>query len=107
MQIIYSELLAVPASTESGTSDTYNNFYDPKLRMDYGSGNDVNVVTNAFEAEGGDCSVYDNEEQTEYIPCAHFAMDIWGFDTWNTIVETGSGEPMKRECRIIWFCPHL
>ena len=103
MQIIYSELLAVPASTESGTSDTYNNFYDPKLRMDYGSGNDVNVVTNAFEAEGGDCSVYDNREQTEYIPCAHFAMDIWGFDTWNTIVQRGAAQRMKREYKQVFL----
>ena len=102
MQIIYSELLGVPSSTESGTQDTYNNFYDPKLRMDYGSGNDVAVVINAHKAERGDCSVYKDSEddgQTVYTPCAHFAVDIWGFDTWNKIVESGSGEPMKCECR--------
>ena len=106
LQIIYSELLGVPSSTETGTHDTYNNFYDSQLRMDYGSVNDIDVVTNAYEAEGGDCTVYKDSKdggQTVYTPCAHFAMDIWNLDTWSTIVQSGAAEPMKCEYNYVDF----
>lgn len=58
MQIIYSELLGVPSSIESGVIDENTNFYDVSNRLDYGTGNDVATIQNAFDAKWGDCSVY-------------------------------------------------
>lgn len=56
--MIYSELLGVPTTIESGASDKIVNFYDENSRMEYGTGNDYGVIQHAFDAEGGDCTVY-------------------------------------------------
>ena len=64
MQIIYSELLGVPATMESGAAEANINFYDGKNRMEYGTGNDASPIQNAHKAEGGDCATYKNSVET-------------------------------------------
>ena len=76
LQIVYSELLGVPSTIESGTGDAKINFYDAMNRMEYGTGNDVDVIENAYNAEGGDCSVYRDRE--EYMPCANVVVEVYG-----------------------------
>lgn len=57
------------------------NFYDETNRMDYGKANEYKKFHNAYDAEGGDCSVYkDTNKDTNgdnYIPCAHLSMEVW------------------------------
>ena len=81
MQIIYSELLGIPASIETGMVDKNVNFYDETNRMDYGKANEYKKFHNAYDAEGGDCSFYkDTNKDTNgdnYIPCAHLSMEVW------------------------------
>ena len=81
MQIIYSELLGVPSTIETGMVGKNLNFYDETNRMDYGSGNSIAELENAHNA-GGVCSSYnqknagaDNDE--DYMPCAHAIMEVW------------------------------
>jgi len=91
LQIILSEILNVPATIETGVADQNANFYNRENRMDYGiSANDDKYESfqNAFDAEGGDCTIYqggDNEgdddkvvgKKDEYVSCAHFLPELW------------------------------
>jgi len=85
MQIIYSELLGVPSTVETGVRDKNVNFYDESNSMGYGKSNDFEFFQRAYDAEGGDCSIYNEANKREaggdgdgeYIPCAHAVMDVW------------------------------
>jgi hypothetical protein len=100
MQIIYSELLGVPSSIESGVIDENTDFYDVSNRLDYGTGNDVATIQNAFDAKWGDCSVYKQGNyaataKEEYMPCANIAMDAFYTTTWAPVVDNGAAEAPK------------
>lgn len=99
LQIVYSELLGVPSTIESGTGDANINFYDAMNRMEYGTGNDVDVIENAYNAEGGDCSVYRDRE--EYMPCANVVVEVWSPETWSPVIESGAGEAAKCELKTV------
>ena len=102
MQIIYSELLGVPSSMETGLPDKKINFYSETNRMDYGKrlcvsnlnsesfafntpvliwspipglANEYEMFQAAYDAPNGDCAVY--AEDDGYIPCAHAVMEAW------------------------------
>lgn len=85
MQIIYSELVGVPSTIETGVVEKNANFYDVTNRMDYGKANEYKMFEYAHSAPGGDCSIYrDRNEKVkvdvnadDYIPCAHAVMEIW------------------------------
>ena len=94
MQVIYSELLGVPSTIESGMADKNLNFYDELNRMEYGSSYDQSVIENAHAAEGGDCTIYKDKGGDEYSPCAHLCMDIWN-NGWDGLVESGAAETSK------------
>ena len=49
--------------------------------MDYGKSNKYEMFQRAYDAAGGDCSIY-NEANKEaggddYIPCAYTVMEVW------------------------------
>jgi hypothetical protein len=95
LQIIYSEILGVPSTIESGAKDNITNFYDVSNRMDYGTSSDVSVIQNAFDANG-DCSVYKRGNLgDEYMPCANIAMDLWYPERWDSAVDSGAAEAAK------------
>ena len=95
MQVIYSELLGVPSTIETGKADKNLNFYDETNRMEYGSSYSVSAIKNALKAEGGDCTIYNKGgDDQEYAPCAHLVMEIW-FDRYDNVVESGAGEATK------------
>mmetsp|Transcript_4200 Transcript_4200/g.8100 ORF Transcript_4200/g.8100 Transcript_4200/m.8100 type:complete len:257 (+) Transcript_4200:121-891(+) len=81
MQIIYSELLGVPSTIETGEFDKNVNFYDETNRMDYGKANKYEMFQRAYDAVGGDCSIYNEANKDasgdDYIPCAHAVMEVW------------------------------
>mmetsp|Transcript_14818 Transcript_14818/g.26505 ORF Transcript_14818/g.26505 Transcript_14818/m.26505 type:complete len:390 (+) Transcript_14818:151-1320(+) len=81
-QIILSEILNVPTTTETGLADKNNNFYNRENRMDYGYANTFNFFQNTFDAKGGDCTIYkENNDKLAredgYIPCAHVMPEVW------------------------------
>ena len=85
MQIIYSELVGVPSTIETGMVDKNLNFYDETNRMDYGSGNNIAVLKNVHDV-GGACSSYNQknaaaDNDKDYVPCAHVIMEFWELDT--------------------------
>ncbi len=97
MQVIYSELLGVPSTIETGKADKNLNFYDESNRMEYGSSYSVSAIEKALNAEGGDCTIYNKNkggDDHEYAPCAHLVMEIW-FDRYDNVVESGAGEATK------------
>mmetsp|Transcript_34240 Transcript_34240/g.102525 ORF Transcript_34240/g.102525 Transcript_34240/m.102525 type:complete len:928 (-) Transcript_34240:190-2973(-) len=95
MQILYSELLGVPSTIESGVANKNANFYDESNRMEYGSSYDASAIENALNAKGGDCTMYKNGvDEQEYAPCAHLVMEIW-FDGYDRSVESGAAEALK------------
>lgn len=86
MQIIYSELLGVPSTIETGVLNKNLNFYDETNRMDFGKANEYKMLQNAYDAPEGDCSIYNdaNKKATgddDYTPCAHVVMDVWAEHT--------------------------
>lgn len=84
---------------ESGSPDATSNFYDVSNTLGYGTANDWKVVENAYNAKGGDCTVYKKQENVDneqsYVPCANVAMDIWNPGFWSEAIENGSVEAMK------------
>ena len=53
MQIIYSKLLGLPFTIETGVFDKNINFYDETNRMDYGKLNKYEMFQSAYDAAGG------------------------------------------------------
>jgi hypothetical protein len=75
LQIILSELLEVPTSTETGMYGGANNFYNPTGALDAG----FQVVIPAFKNAskyGGDCGLA-SREADNYEPCGHVATEVW------------------------------
>eukprot|EP00581_Thalassiosira_minuscula_P019956 CAMPEP_0183713740 /NCGR_PEP_ID=MMETSP0737-20130205/8494_1 /TAXON_ID=385413 /ORGANISM="Thalassiosira miniscula, Strain CCMP1093" /LENGTH=971 /DNA_ID=CAMNT_0025942567 /DNA_START=126 /DNA_END=3041 /DNA_ORIENTATION=+ len=97
MQLIYSELLGVPSSIESGEANKTVDFYDEFNRMDYGTANDPAVIQNAHNAEGGDCATYKKMENSGqgFFPCAHMTMEIWNPSLWQDVVNSGAAEAIE------------
>lgn len=97
MQIIYSELVGVPSTIESGVADKIVNFYDETNRMDYGSGNDYSVIQNTHIVEGGNCTLYKERGGggNAHTPCAHVAMEIWSSTTWKRAVSSGAAKALN------------
>ncbi|KAL7545423.1 hypothetical protein ACHAWF_008772 [Thalassiosira exigua] len=82
MQIIYNGMLGVPASIETGMPDKKLSFYDETNRMKFGKANEYDSFQYAYDAEGGDCTAYFQENQDDvaaenYIPCANMVMEVW------------------------------
>ena len=101
LQIILSELLDVPTTLETGIADKNNNFYNGENRMDYGNSDAVDRYAsfqNAFDAEGGDCSVYKSGNgEVGYFPCAHSLPETW--NNMEQILVSGA----RLECSNILF----
>ena len=80
MQIILSEVLNVPATTETGRANQNNNFYNRKNKMDFGMSDlddNYDSFQNAFDAEGGDCTIYNAGDNDKYDSCAHVMPELW------------------------------
>ena len=97
MQIIYSELLGVPSTVESGLEDKELNFYDKANRLDYGTTNDVSVIEARTNVEGKDCTAYKKnhdgvDSEQEYVPCADIVMSLWNGLGWSSLVESGAAD---------------
>jgi len=98
MQIIYSELVGVPSTIETGVFEKNVNFYDETNRMDYGQATRYEMFQRAYDAAGGDCSIY-NEANKEaggddYLPCAHAVMEVWSTnDELLDVQKKGVAEP--------------
>ena len=84
-QIILSELLDVPTTLESGTKDARINFYDYDNALDYGVGYPWEGLRIAMRDDvQGDCRKVakktpyeENENDEDYVPCAHVIPEIW------------------------------
>lgn len=74
LQIILSELLDVPTTTETAKWNAVNNFYDTQGRMDYGSPSQLEALRNG--AEIGDCRLA-NKGKESYELCAHVVTEYW------------------------------
>jgi hypothetical protein len=75
LQIILSELLDVPTSTETGLHDAQVNFYNHWEALDLGA----QMIATSLETAallGGDCELA-NSGETNYQPCAHVVTEIW------------------------------
>ena len=83
MQIVYSEVLGVPSTIETGMADKNLNFYDAVNRLEYGAAvGKYAMYQNAYDAEGGDCNIYKSYNETgDYMPCAHATMEVWSVNT--------------------------
>lgn len=80
LQIILSELLDIPTTVETGTTNASLNFYDARAHFEYGTaGNDVTALVNAAQAKGSDCRnvVNDDSSSRPYVPCAHVVPETW------------------------------
>ena len=80
MQIVYSELLDVPSTIETGVKGKSLNFYDAENSMGVGSSNQYAMFQNAHKATGGDCGVYREGNAAaaadDYVPCAHLGETV-------------------------------
>ena len=99
IQIIYSELLGIPSTIETGMAEVNVNFYDETNRMEYGKANEYQMFTNAHDA-GGDCTVYKDANEgasgEDYIPCAHMVLDVWfPNDSFKSAQKAGHSESMQ------------
>lgn len=83
MQIVYSEVLGVPSTIETGMADKNLNFYDAVNRLEYGAAiRKYAMYQNAYDVEGGDCTKYKSYNETgDYMPCAHATMEVWSVNT--------------------------
>jgi len=80
MQIILSEILNVPATTETGRANENNNFYNRMMKTDFGMSDlddNYDSFQNAFDAEGGDCTIYKGGDNDKYVSCAHVMPELW------------------------------
>jgi hypothetical protein len=87
VQILLSELLQVPVTTESGDPDAYTSFYHPDARFDFASTTDNFVAIKALQTASDirNCRtvavntdpVSQLKNNSEYIPCAHAAIEVW------------------------------
>lgn len=77
IQIILSEILDVPTSTETGKYSDKANFYNAEGRFEYGNSWDLESLTKSYEV-GGDCTLADKaENDDDYETCAHFCPEVW------------------------------
>lgn len=74
LQIILSELLEVPTTTETSDADAKINFYDPSARYEFGGPTNLDAVRRAKQL--GDCQLADRGEMN-YEPCAHVITELW------------------------------
>jgi hypothetical protein len=114
MQIIYSEMLGIPSTLETGMADKNLNFYERTSRLEYGGAMDnYEMYQNAYDAPGGDCTTYktsnDNEAE-DYISCAHATMEFWGFKSdYHKYVDIGVIEAIEFTGAVgyeAWFCKY-
>ena len=84
LQIILSELLDVPTSTETGLHDAKTNFYNHWQALDLGI-QDVVTALETASIIGGDCELAHRDEKN-YEPCAHVMTEIWdGREQWRNL----------------------
>jgi hypothetical protein len=74
LQIILSELLDIPTTTETGTPEAKNSFYNPHGAFDFGFSMPETALANA--AKLGDCQLARRQEKN-YQPCAHIVVEMW------------------------------
>jgi hypothetical protein len=74
LQIILSELLGVPTSTESAQANANINFYNHDAKFEFGKPTDLNALRLA--AKIGDCRLADRSPN-HYEPCAHVITEFW------------------------------
>ena len=96
IQILLSELLDVPTSTETGKYTEKMNFYDPESHFEYGTNGDLEALTASYEV-GGDCSLLDNTGEEGYVGCAHFTPEVWETEVERvqTLIRQGILEPSE------------
>jgi len=76
VQIVLSELLDVPTTTETSFPDKKCDFYDPDGRYDYGSVHDWDALELAKNL--GDCRLANRSPDEEnYQPCADFLAETF------------------------------
>ncbi|GKY92670.1 hypothetical protein MPSEU_000237000 [Mayamaea pseudoterrestris] len=89
LQIILSELLDVPTTTETAKADAKINFYDAEARFEFGAPTDLNATRTANEIK--DCRLA-NRNADHYEPCAHVITELWeAHEAWQ-ISNEGSAE---------------
>ncbi|KAL3912006.1 MAG: hypothetical protein SGARI_001368 [Bacillariaceae sp.] len=86
-QIVLSELLGVPTTSEAGQWGDTRSFYDVEGRLDLNKNiRSSHVRTPSNETLlhpkfGGDCGALTDTKRVtaeDYVPCAHFIPEFWG-----------------------------
>jgi type II secretory pathway pseudopilin PulG len=81
-QILLSELLGVPTTSEAAKYNSTRNFYDVDARIDYDKtvrGETVAAASNTSIVDNGNCVPVTRDAATEeeYVSCAHFVPEFW------------------------------
>ena len=74
LQIILSELLEVPTTTETADYDAKINFYDHDARFEFGGATELDAIRNSSKLR--DCK-YASRTADNYVPCAHVITEMW------------------------------
>lgn len=87
LQIILSELLGVPTTLETGSSEGRVTLYQADTSLQFGNANDIEALTVAAENGNGDCTIWsgataadggdDDDNEQEYTGCAHLIPEHW------------------------------
>lgn len=92
LQIILSELLDVPTTTETGVYGSKIDFYNPHNAFDFGNSNYTDSMANSALLK--DCRKA-MRSASNYEPCAHVITEIWQADGLSALRQSGIAEPAQ------------
>ncbi|GKY94774.1 hypothetical protein MPSEU_000442600 [Mayamaea pseudoterrestris] len=90
LQIVLSELLNVPTTTESGVYGAKNDFYNAQSSIQFGDSDFLPAMTTA--ASITDCREARKDPQN-YTPCAHVVSEVWHASEAAVLLKNGSAKP--------------